>query len=201
MDIIEINKILEQHELWLESDGRKGTHANLSGVDLSGANLEGVNFEGANLYSVNLKRTNLKEANLSWANLLWANLEGANLSGANLSDVDLSGANLSFAALIRADLTLSNLHGANLDGAKLRETTGNMKHVKSIFCEILPVTYTAEIMHIGCERHSIEDWWSFDDRRIIEMGGKEALEWWRKWKPILQQIIAASPATATGYGS
>ncbi|SPL81292.1 hypothetical protein [Yersinia phage fEV-1] len=54
-------------------------------------------------------------------------------------------------------------------------------------------------MQIGCQRHKLEDWWSFDDARIIEMDGKTALKWWRTWKPILQQIIATSPATATGY--
>jgi hypothetical protein len=25
---------------------------------------------------------------------------------------------------------------------------------------------------IGCQRHKLEDWWNFDDNRIIEMDGK-----------------------------
>ena len=61
------------------------------------------------------------------------------------------------------------------------------------------VTYTDTVMQIGCQRHSISDWWSFDDRRIAEMDGKTALKFWSVWKPILQQIIAASPAEETGY--
>lgn len=184
MDFNKINEIIKQHELWLKTDKREGSRANLEYANLEGANLEGVNLRGANL---------------KYADLASASLASANLIGADLTGLNLSRANLTKAFLSRADLTLANLHGANLEGAILRGTIGNMKHVKSVFFETYPVTYTAEVMQIGCKNHSIEDWWSFDDRRIIKMDGKKALEWWRKWKPILQQIIAASPAIATGY--
>ena len=111
-----INQIIEQHELWLETEGEEGSRANLEGANLTRANLEGAN--------------------------------------------------------------------------------GDLHRLKSIFCETYPITYTAEVMQIGCQRHKIEDWWNFDDARIIEMDGKKALKWWRTWKPILQQIITVSPATA-----
>ena len=54
-------------------------------------------------------------------------------------------------------------------------------------------------MQIGCQLHKIEDWWGFNDTQILEMDGEKALDWWRVWKPILQQITEASPAIATGY--
>lgn len=91
----------------------------------------------------------------------------------------------------RANLTRANLYGAS----------GNLNNLKSVFCDTYPVTYTAEVMQIGCQCHRLEDWWSFDDARIIEMEGKAALKWWRTWKPILQQIIATSPANATERGA
>ena len=146
---MDINQIIEQHALWLDTDGKEGSRANLT---------------RANLYGVNLTRANLTRANLYGANLTCANL------------------------------TRANLDCANLDGA-----SGNLNNLKSVFCDTYPVTYTAEVMQIGCQRHKLEDWWSFDDARIIEMEGKTALKWWRTWKPILQQIIATSPANATGY--
>lgn len=161
-----INQIIEQHALWLGTDGAEGSRANLASADLMGADLTD---------------TNLTRANLAHANLACANLAGADLEGANLTDVNL---------------TYANLTDANLTGA-----IGNFVHLKSIFCDTYHVTYTAEVMQIGCERHKLEDWWSFGDDRIIAMYGKTALEWWRIWKPILQQIIAASPATATGYSA
>jgi len=72
-----------------------------------------------------------------------------------------------------------------------------MRHIKAILCDTYPVTYTAEVVQIGCEQHPIEDWWSFDDRAILEMDGKRALLWWKRWKPVLRQIIKASPAEPT----
>ena len=52
-------------------------------------------------------------------------------------------------------------------------------------------------MQVGCERYELEEWWSFDDKKILSMSGREALKWWRKWKPVLQQIIDLSPAEPT----
>jgi hypothetical protein len=82
-------------------------------------------------------------------------------------------------------------------GANLMGCNGNLKHMKSVFCEQYPVTYTVDVMQIGCQRHSIAEWWEFDDKRILEMDGKTALKWWRIWKPILKQIIEASPCEPT----
>ena len=103
------------------------------------------------------------------------------------------------ANLTHANLTCVKLPHANLTRANLYGVSGNLNNLKSVFCDTYPVTYTAEVMQIGCQCHKLEDWWSFDDARIIEMEGKTALKWWRTWKPILQQIIATSPANATGY--
>ena len=75
----ELDKILDNHKLWLSSGGEKGERANLSSADLRSANLR----------SANLSYANLSSANLSYANLSSANLSSANLSSANLSSADL----------------------------------------------------------------------------------------------------------------
>ena len=159
-----ISQIIEQHALWLATDGKEGSRANLTRANLCGVSLTHANLTRANLYGANLTR---------------ANLFGANLTHANLT---------------HANLTHANLTHANLEGA-----SGNLNNLKSVFCDTYPVTYTAEVMQIGCQCHKLEDWWSFSDARIIEMEGKTALKWWRTWKPILQQIIATSPANATEH--
>ena len=46
-------------------------------------------------------------------------------------------------------------------------------------------------MKIGCEFHSIDDWFNFNDSKIIEMDGRGALEWWEKWKKPLEDICKA----------
>ena len=192
-----ISQIIEQHALWLATDGKEGSRANLTRANLYGVSLTHANLTHANLFGANLSRVNLDGVNLYGANLNGANLEGANLFSTNLDWANLNGANLTHANLTRANLTHANLTHANLNYAKLEGTSGNLNNLKSVFCDTYPVTYTAEVMQIGCQCHKIEDWWGFSDARIIEMEGKTALKWWRTWKPILQQIIATSPANPT----
>ena len=106
----ELDKIIEQHQHWLNEDceGWEDMKANLSDADLRGANLSwadlsGADLIGANLYGANLSRANLSRANLSRANLRGANLYGANLRWANLLGANLSGADLSWVKLSDAD--------------------------------------------------------------------------------------------------
>ena len=85
----QLYKILDNHKLWVDSEGEEGEKANLEGANLEGANLEGASLEEANLHFAVLKCVNLE-----CADLFSANLECADLSGAVLSGVDLRGANL-----------------------------------------------------------------------------------------------------------
>ena len=50
----ELQKILSQHKLWLESNYKEGERANLEGTNLERANLERANLTGANLKGANL---------------------------------------------------------------------------------------------------------------------------------------------------
>ena len=99
----ELDKIVEQHQHWLNEDceGWKDMWADLSGANLRGADLSGANLSEANLSGANLSGANLSEANLSRANLRVADLSGANLRGADLSEANLSGADLSGADQFR----------------------------------------------------------------------------------------------------
>ena len=74
----ELNKILEEHLLWLKGN-KKGKRAMLNGADLHGADL---------------RKAYLSRADLNGADLRGAELEGADFDGANLEGADLTGANL-----------------------------------------------------------------------------------------------------------
>ena len=137
------------------------------------------------------ERANLRGADLRGADLSDANLSGADLSGADLSDANLSGANLLGANLLGADL-----RGADLSDANLRGVAGNMKNIKSIAVERWSIAYSESHMAIGCQQHSIEDWERFNDEDISVMDG-HALDWWKKWKPVIMGIIKMSPAEPT----
>ena len=137
------------------------------GKSLSGANLVRANLVRANLYGANLYGANLEDANLYGANLVRANLYGANLYGANLVRANLYGANLEDA----------NLYGANLEDAAITLLMGAHQRYSVIIIN--------GDIKIGCERHSIEEWENFKQKEIIEMDGKEALKWWKQYKPII----------------
>lgn len=184
----ELDKIITAHGRWLR-DEPGGVLANLSGMGLSGMDLSGLDLRGANLSWANLFGSNLSNANLRWANLRWANLHRANLHRADLREADL----------YRADLRKADLRWADLRETNLRETVGNMEEIKSLQLDLYGITYTNEVMAIGCQQHSIADWWEFTDDEIASMD-EGALHWWRNWKPFLQQIIESSPATPTGHG-
>jgi hypothetical protein len=101
----ELKEILEQHELWLNSNGKEGKCADLRCADLTCANLSGAKLSGADL----------TDADLTWADLTGANLTSADLYGACLYGANLFGADLSGADLIDSELEYSNLTDTILD--------------------------------------------------------------------------------------
>ena len=72
----EIQQILDDHQQWLQTEGKEGQKADLSKADLQRLDLSGVNLEKANL----------QEANLPEAGLWAANIRGADFKGADLRD-------------------------------------------------------------------------------------------------------------------
>lgn len=107
-----------------------------------------------------------------------------------------------------ADLSGSDLSGANLSGARLFETnlsetilfnaSGNKEEVKSLSVDRYSICYTADRLQVGCKNFAIEEKWNFSDEKIEKMDSG-SLEFWRKWKLIIKQIIEVSPATPTGF--
>ena len=192
-----IEQILADHKAWLDTSNT-GKRAYLRGADLSNADLRDADLRDADLCRANLRCANLNNANLSGADLCRVNLRSAylsnaNLSGADLSCADLRGANLSGADLsntylCHADLCRVNLSNADLSGVRLNYCMGNSTQIKTIQTAAYTITYTATDMAIGCQQHSIEKWFKFSDAEIASMA-IGALEWWKKWKPILKLIL------------
>src|SRR5438093_7513479 len=53
-NLADLTEILREHRQWIESQGKAGTLADLSGANLTGANLGGANLGFANLGFANL---------------------------------------------------------------------------------------------------------------------------------------------------
>ena len=79
----DISEKIRKHELWLESNKKKGERLDLEGMDL-----RGVRF-----LNVNLKEANFKNSDLEGA-IFFANLTGANLEGTNLKNTKFIGSNI-----------------------------------------------------------------------------------------------------------
>jgi uncharacterized protein YjbI with pentapeptide repeats len=144
------------------------------------ANLEGAYLAGANLARANLEGAYLAGAYLAGANLARANLEGAYLAGAYLARANLEGANLADA----------NLAGAYLAGAKWRDGIVIQRAPLQLYGLLWTVTILDEHMQIGCELHTLADWASFEDARIVKMD-RQALRFWRAHKDSLLALAAA----------
>ena len=96
MEQSKLDVILENHRIWLDTDGEEGECADLSGANLRYANLCYANLCYADLSGADLSGTNLRYANLCYADLRDADLSGANLRYANLRDADLRGADIDY---------------------------------------------------------------------------------------------------------
>ncbi|MGT3185612.1 pentapeptide repeat-containing protein [Yersinia enterocolitica] len=175
MNLTDLNKILGEHKIWVESYRENGSRADLCGANLRGADLCGADLRGADLCGADLRGADLRGADLSDANLRGANLRGANLRGADLSGADLSDANLS-----GADLRCANLRCADLSGADLPDRTYVIMGEK-YYLQIS----NGENVRAGCQNHTVEEWRKFSKRDIADMDGKTAL----KFYPRLLDII------------
>jgi len=111
----ELAQVLEQHQLWLDSNGTEGERADLTGARLDRCYLAGAKLRRAILDSANLKNSDLMLADLREASLIGASLQGANLLGTQFRDADLQSARFADAmGMVESQFAGANLHGAEI---------------------------------------------------------------------------------------
>jgi uncharacterized protein YjbI with pentapeptide repeats len=126
--LLEYAEILDQHRIWVETNGESGTRGEFSGVNLSHTDLTGANLQGAQLQKVNLRGADLSMANLRNTNLVEADLREANLLGTEFSGANMMGANLYGAQ----GLWAGRLGGTNLFDATLPEAVATLSGNRTI---------------------------------------------------------------------
>ncbi len=156
----------------------------LRSADLSGANLSGADLRHADLRDADLRDADLSHADLRGADLRHANLSGAILSLADLSDADLRHADLRDADLRDADLSHADLRGADLTGTTYGDNVRMTKPPVILTGMTWPIMMFDNHMKIGCQLHSFEEWFVFNDRFINDMDS-EALAFWSANKAVL----------------
>src|SRR3546814_5899394 len=68
-----LEQVVNDHQLWIDTDGQRGRRAIMSGWYLSRAHLAQANLNGADLRKVNLSNANLHGARLICSDLREAN--------------------------------------------------------------------------------------------------------------------------------
>src|ERR1700730_16322173 len=81
----EIERLLAEHRLYLETEYHEGHRANFSSVDLAGRDFSGLNLRGIKMDRAVLRSADFVEARLQRANLIGAILQQARLNHADLS--------------------------------------------------------------------------------------------------------------------
>ena len=94
----ELARILQAHELYVESKQRSGTRANLDATDLVGKS-----FAGLKLWRIRMQRADLAGADFAGADLRRAILIGATLQRGRLAAADVTRVRLSGIVLTDAD--------------------------------------------------------------------------------------------------
>jgi len=124
---VEIESILLEHKMWLDTEGNEGKRADFSDtqlcdIELVDAYLAEACFIDADLQRVDFSGANLDKAEFNHANLRWAILDDVRCTNAIFTKADLSEATLHNAYLGGADFSKAILSGADFSGAYLSQS-------------------------------------------------------------------------------
>ena len=82
----EVDRILSAHRLYLETERKHGSRADLSKLDLSARGFVGLNLRRARFGHALLAGADFSRADLTRANLIGTDLKNASLCGASLTN-------------------------------------------------------------------------------------------------------------------
>jgi len=125
-DSIDLEKILEEHKLCIESKGDNGKRLVLKDKDL-----QHCNFKGANLFLADFEGSNLTASDFRGAVLVAANLNNTNLIAARFEDADLRRIKINGAICERTNFERSIVTGIEYDqtgifnGARIESCYGS----------------------------------------------------------------------------
>jgi uncharacterized protein YjbI with pentapeptide repeats len=100
----ELQEILANHRLWLSTNRRHGSRADLANTYLRNHKMKGECLQSAILTWASISNNALSGVDLSGADLSCASLQRANLTGANLSQANLTATRFDSACLMAANL-------------------------------------------------------------------------------------------------
>jgi hypothetical protein len=131
-----------------------------NGVDLSGGFLDGCKFVDCIFKNCELDGVSFVNSYLTGSKFISSSLKGANFTNARLID------------------TL-------IVDSKINGLIGNAIELKSMQVETYQVAYYDNILAIGCEQKTIEEWKNITREELIKLDGFYAVSWWKKWEDVI----------------
>lgn len=130
-----LNEILEQHEIWVQSNKEQGKQAKFSGYTLankiiSNKDLSEANFYGAALFNTTFKNTKLENTDFKDTKAINANFFDCNLTNANFSLADLTNANFNNSDIRNAKFIHSYLENTNFKNCNNKDTVDFGEYIK-----------------------------------------------------------------------
>lgn len=125
----EVRDILNDHNLWLSSDGKQGTEGNLSNLDMSKLNLSGFLFEAISLTGSDLSNSKLKNCIFSRCDLSYVDLSNSDLFSTKfyhsfLQPCKFINAYLRAATFLSSYIEFVDFSGANLSDVDMDISNG-----------------------------------------------------------------------------
>lgn len=192
-----LDRMIKNHQKYLENNERLH-QLFLIDVDLSSRNLSEVNLTNAVFIRCKLSLSNFTKSTLEGtlfsacdckkSIFFKTNLNGAKFEYCILKFCSFNKASLENSSLIYSDLRGTSLKDVDLDTVNFRCVVGNSKEIKSLQIHNYQISYSKNILNIGCESHPIQDWIDFSDRQINRMDA-HALTFWKQYKDIILTLV------------
>lgn len=126
-----LERILDAHELYIQTAGTSGKLANLSGYDLSSQDLSGRNLENINLSNSSLEDAILNGCKLDFSTCVGTNFRGAKMRECGCAHAAFASADFGGAEIIGCNFSESNLEKCTANKASIRGTSFEFAHMPS----------------------------------------------------------------------
>lgn len=113
-----LDELIKEHQLWVETAGKKGRYLDLSGYDLRHV----APMKGMKLTAIKAERAVFLGMNLAGAELQHTYLDGADFRNALMMQTDFRGSSLKGAKMAKADLRLANFQPLLMGDGRTKST-------------------------------------------------------------------------------
>ena len=166
MNPLNVTEAINKHHLYITTDGKQGTPANLNCCMLYDSIIEDVNLHGIFFNDSKLMNATFRKVQLQYATFAYALLKKATFIDCILYDVSFNCANLTCAVFKNVDLTYASFIECDLTGANLSSVSPkNLEGINLTHAVLNKTIFPKKDMNLG-KLYSVVKTKIFLDRKI-----------------------------------